>query len=59
MTMFKFLFPLYLITGIAYCVSGLMTMDPQDVWYGAGMFVLAMTMIAALIWCPFEDDAEL
>jgi len=58
-TMFKLLFPIYLVAGTVCSVNGLMTMDPQDVWYGAGMFVLAMTMVAALIWCPFEDDAEL
>jgi membrane protein YdbS with pleckstrin-like domain len=57
--MFKLLFPICLVAGIVCAVNGLMTMDTKNMWYGAGMFVLAMTMVAALIWCPFEDDAEL
>jgi hypothetical protein len=54
--MFKLLFPIYLVAGIMCAVNGLMTMDPQDVWYGAGMFTLAMLMIAALVFDPFEKE---
>lgn len=56
MAMFKLLFPIYLVAGIMCAVNGLMTMDPQDVWYGAGMFTLAMLMIAALVFDPFEKE---
>lgn len=59
MTMFKALGPLYLTAGIGLCVHAMMTMDVTNFVYGAGLFVLAMVMVAALIWCPFEDDAEL
>jgi len=54
--MFKLLFPIYLVAGIMCAVNGLMTMDPQDVWYGAGMFTLAMLMVAALVFDPFEKE---
>ena len=56
MAMFKLLFPIYLVAGIMCAVNGLMTMDPQDVWYGAGMFALAMLMIAALVFDPFKKE---
>lgn len=56
LTTFKLLFPIYLVAGTVCAVNGLMTMDPQDVWRGAGLFALAMLMVAALIWCPFEEE---
>ena len=59
MTVFKALCPIYLAVGIGLCVHAMMTMDVKNFVYGAGLFVLAMVMVAALIWCPFEDDAEL
>ncbi len=53
--MLKILPEIYLVTGIGFCVHGLMTMDNQHVVYGVGLFTLAMVMVAALI---FDIDTE-
>ena len=53
--MFKILPEIYLVTGIRFCIHGLMTMDNQHVLYGVGLFTLAMVMIAALI---FDVDSK-
>lgn len=53
--MLKILPEIYLVTGIGFCVHGLMTMDNQHVVYGVGLFTLAMVMVAALI---FDVDTE-
>jgi hypothetical protein len=53
--MFKILPEIYLVTGIGFCIHGLMTLDNQHVLYGVGLFTLAMVMIAALI---FDVDSK-
>jgi hypothetical protein len=48
--MLKILPEIYLVAGIGFCAHGLRTMDNQHVIYGVGLFVLAMVMVAALIF---------
>jgi len=54
--MFRILPEIYLVTGIGFCVHGLMTMDNQHVMYGAGLFTLAMVMVAALIFDVSKEE---
>jgi|TARA_R100000479_G_scaffold165704_2_gene105154 hypothetical protein len=47
---------IYWFAGFGMVMNGLMTMDPANTFMGIGLFVLAMVMVAALIFDPFTDD---
>lgn len=47
---------IYWFAGFGMVMNGILTMDPSNTIMGIGLFMLAMVMIAALIFDPLNKD---
>ena len=53
---FQIMFYIYWFAGFGLVMNGILTMDASNTIMGIGLFILAMVMIAALIFDPLNKD---